>query len=550
MNFNPLVFKQQFPLFDQQENQSLVYLDNAATTQKPQCVIDAISDFYIKSNANAHRSGYRLAQKATNIVESVRKKVAYFINSQQTESIVFTSGATESLNIIANGFKGKLQADDEILITIAEHHANLVPWQVLAKSESANLVFAESYNDLLEKITKATKVVAISAAGNILGERIPDGFIKAIKRRAPDVSVAVDASQLVAHQKIDVNAMGCDFLACSAHKFYGPSGIGILYGRRDLLDHWPPLQFGGEMVKTVDLHSCEYHHSPMRLETGTAPLSAIAGLGACIDFVCKYPRQAIRDYEQGLIELLHNCLDQLRQKYPAITVLTSAKNNVGIAALSVKKPYSIYDLGFWLDENDIAVRVGHHCAQPLWNTKNLDGGLRISLAAYNTEDDINRLIDSIDNFFQHISVNFLTENKSFDQGIFNDDFSKCAYQSLIRIKPWQRRYQQIIEWGKCISFKSAIREQQYSIKACESSLWLAVKQQNERYFFAADSDSAIVKGLLALILCRVQGEHIEAIERIDFKQYFAALQLDKHLSVSRINGLNAVVNTINKIVGH
>jgi len=280
--FDPILFKKQFPLFDHSENHSLVYLDNAATTQKPQCVIDAITDFYSRINANANRSSHRLGRASTNIVNVARDKMAKFIHAKSSDEVVFTSGATESINIIANGLSDIINSDDELVISLSEHHANLVPWQELSKKTGAKLRFVQpDISDIKQVVTCKTKIISVALASNTLGHILDLCEIKELVGNDPNIIFIADASQLVAHQKIDVQSVACDFLVFSAHKHYGPSGVGVLYGKKDMLQSLPPLLFGGEMISNVGRSLSTYKNSPERFEAGTSPLAALSGLVAC-----------------------------------------------------------------------------------------------------------------------------------------------------------------------------------------------------------------------------------------------------------------------------
>ncbi len=541
--FDPIHFKQQFPLFDRPENQSLIYLDNAATTQKPQCVIDAIADFYTTANGNANRSSHRLARAATSIVERTRLQAAKFIGAESQSSIVFTSGATESLNVVANGFRDRLSAADEIIVSTAEHHANLVPWQELCHSSGAKLVFADSdLSNINRLVSKKTRIISITAASNALGSVTDLNAIHQIKSQNPDIIIVIDGSQLMAHKRVDVREWPCDFFVCSAHKFYGPTGIGLLYGRESLLNDLLPLKFGGEMIANVELYKSTYITGPERFEGGTSSLAAIAALSACINFWDKQDREAMSQYESMLTEYLYQKIQKLCDKYSNIHLVTTKENNIGIATL-VSSQYSMADIGFWLDEENIAVRVGDHCAQPLLRSLNANSALRISIAAYNTYEDIDKFVRSVESFLdKHTQLSALP-NKSghgYDVSMFN-------YQELYDIGNWQRRYKKIMQWGNALPSQSQLRTDENIVAGCESLLWLSGDKKDNKYYFRADSDSTIVKGLAGLILCRVNGKTADEIAGINFQQYFIDLKLEKHLSESRLSGVNALLKTIVKI---
>src|SRR5690554_2114543 len=455
MAFDPLRFKAQFPLFAQPENQRLVYFDNAATTQKPQCVIDAISNFYLYSNANAHRSSHRLACKATEIIEGTRKTLAVFLGAEHAQQIVFTSGATASLNLLAYSLCHDLEAGDEIVLSRTEHHANLVPWQIQAQQKKLKLRFLDDQNGIIQSqqatslINDKTRIVALSAASNVLGQINPIEAIAKLmdKKRC---KLVVDGSQIIAHQTLQLDASASDFFVGSAHKFYGPSGVGFVYAKPGLLDALPPWQAGGEMIEHVGLEHSQYSKAPQRFEAGTAPLAAIAGLGAAVRFLQQQDRLGLQAYENTLIHGLHTKLAQL----PFIKLHSQAENNLGIAIISPADNWNIScsDIAQLLDEDDIAVRSGHLCAQPLLAVLEETAVLRISIAAYNSEDDILRLI---------AALQAIKDNTSPNQSIDRDDLSTLAIDDLLQEKGYQQRYKKLMQWAAAISDKPDVRQEQY-----------------------------------------------------------------------------------------
>lgn len=551
--FDPVQFKRHFPLFSQAGNQRLTYLDNAATTQKPQCVIDAITDFYLSKNANANRGSHRLARSATTLLEEVRAKSARFLSADYNDEIVFTSGATESLNLLATGLSHQLSEGDEILLSVAEHHANLVPWQVVAKERGVQLIFtSDDLDDIYEKVTAKTKIVACAGASNILGQINKANIFREIKDRFPTIYLVIDASQIVGKIPVNVKETACDFLVCSPHKFYGPTGIGLLYCKRDCLPNLRLSKFGGEMIKHVALYESSYAEAPYCFEAGTSSLAAIAGLGACIDFINDYFKKDMVSYEEKLIAYLHEKLCLLVKDFSAINVLTKPEGNVGIAAIS-SDAYSMADIGFWLDEQDIAVRVGDHCAQPLLASLNVSSVLRVSVAPYNTFEDIDRLLRCLYDFFSsnreyldEQSENILdANNKASD---YKDEFLLVNHQDLLMLRSWANRYKKILSLGKLVSSKPFLQRNENLVSGCESKLWIEVikntSQENTLFTFVIDSDSMVVKGLAGLILCRVNGKSAIHIKDIDFHTYFSDLGIEKYLSESRFSGMQSLLTYI------
>lgn len=537
--FDPVEFKKQFPIFQHPENQLLVYLDNAATTQKPQCVIDAIVDFYSRVNANANRSSHRLGRAATAIINDAREKTARFVNASVDE-IVFTSGATESINILANGIGESIHHDDEIILSLAEHHANLVPWQELSKKKGAKLIFAQAdCSDLKHLVTNKTKLISVTLASNTLGSLTHLSEIKKIRKKNPNIIYIADASQLAPHRIIDVKDIACDFLFFSAHKMYGPSGLGVLYGAIDMLEKLPPLSFGGEMIDRVERMSSSYVQGPERLEAGTSPLSALSGFVACLNFWNKQDRYKIEKYEQDLTAYLHTQLEKICLIYPGLSLLTKSKNNIGIATL-VSKVYSVADMAIWLDQNDIAVRAGDHCTQLLWRSMEIDGALRISLSAYNTYYDIDFIIENLSSFLEHTD-----EDKAEKKPVC----SEANIDELMVVGHWQKKYKKIMLLGKQYISPKNIRKEEYLISRCESKLWFLATKKEDCWYFSIDSDSSIIKGLAFIVIGKVNGKKAVEIKRFNFLTLFEELGLDKHLSQSRLNGLLAFIDELKNSVG-
>jgi len=552
MSFSAAQFKQQFPLFSQPENRELVYLDNAATTQKPAVVIDAVRDFYLHSNANTHRSSHRLARRATEMVERVRNQAATFLNAGSVREIIFTRGATEGLNLLASSLTEGLAAGDEIVLSTAEHHANLVPWQMAARRHNLTIRYVPDekgipqFARLPEVLSPRTRIVSVTAGSNALGFRSDLELLRRMLR-GRDLRWIVDAAQLAAHQLVDVQAIGCDFLVCSAHKFYGPTGIGLLYGREQWLQQMPPWQGGGEMIADVDLQSSHYAELPHKFEAGTSSLAAIAGLGACIEFLQQQDRVAMAAHEQGLLKSLHGQMAQL----PGIELLSHGENNLGILAFSDSR-FAPVDLMHWLDGKDIAVRVGHHCAQPLVRASGHSATLRASLAAYNTQEDVDRFVSAVAEFVQQLDSEksaAVSEELAITDGWQADDFSALDLDALRSRRGWQERYRLLMQWSKSIAAKPAIRLPENTVKGCESSAWLAHQALHGKHYFALDSDSRVVKGLGAFLLLQLNGKSAEEIRQTDLESVFRELEFEKHLSPSRSNGFYALMQRVKELLG-
>ncbi|CAI1649511.1 cysteine desulfurase SufS [Serratia proteamaculans] len=384
-----------FPLLAREVNgQPLAYLDSAASAQKPQAVIDRELDFYRHGYAAVHRGIHTLSAEATQEMEAVREKVAAFINAGSAEEIVFVKGTTEGINLVANSFgRHFLQPGDSIIITEMEHHANIVPWQMLVQERGLNLrvwpLQPDGTLDLAQLpglIDASTKLLALTQVSNVLGTVNPVQEITA-QAKAAGLKVLIDGAQAVMHQRVDVQALDCDFYVFSGHKLYGPSGIGILYGRQALLQQMPPWEGGGSMIQQVSLtHGTTYAEPPWRFEAGSPNTAGMMGLGAAIDYVNALGLEAIGDYEQSL---MHYALEALQQ-VPMLKIYGPAER-AGVIAFNLGEHHA-YDVGSFLDQYGIAIRTGHHCAMPLMAFYNVPSMCRASLALYNTRDEVDRLV--------------------------------------------------------------------------------------------------------------------------------------------------------------
>ncbi|KAF0813239.1 Cysteine desulfurase [Andreprevotia sp. IGB-42] len=395
MSLNPLVLRADFPLFDHYPD--LVYLDNAATTQKPRQVLDAERHFYETANANVHRSSYRLSGLATDAFEGARNTVARFLNAGSADEIIFTRGATEAINLVANSWgSANLKPGDEILVSGYEHHANIVPWQLIAAQTGAIVraipVFPDGTLDrtsFLSQLQPQVKLVAITHASNAIGTHLPVLELAAAAHVA-GARVLIDGAQAVAHENVDVQALGADFYVFSGHKVYGPTGIGVLYGKAELLADMPPWQGGGDMIDKVSFAGTTFAAPPGRFEAGTPPIAQAVGLAAALDWLSKLDRAALKQHEAHLCALL----DAGLRKIPGVRVLGATTERAPLRSLIFDNAHP-YDVAQFLDGRDIAVRVGKHCAEPLLDALGVNGTLRVSFAAYNTTADVERFLQAL-----------------------------------------------------------------------------------------------------------------------------------------------------------
>ena len=396
-------YKNLFPIF--KNNPDLHYLDSAATSLKPQVVLDKMMDYYINYSANIHRGLYPISERATEEYEKVREKTAKFIGAKKSGEIIFTSGATDSINLVANGWgENNLKEGDEIVVSIAEHHSNFVPWQELAKKRK--LVFQISDLSFSEKITKNTKLLAINHVSNVLGT-IND--IKSIIKKArtinPDICVVVDGAQAVAHISVNVTDLDCDFYCFSGHKMYGPTGVGVLYGKVDRLVQMNPVRFGGGMIKTVDLYNSTWADIPEKFEAGTPPIGEVIGLGVAIDFINEIGMENIMVHEKELIEYLFGKLKGIKWiNILGLQNLAKLSERIGVVSMysNDKRVGTSHDMADILGRKfNVAVRAGHHCAMPLHTKFGIKTGtVRASLGIYNDKNDIDELIKGLKHFYK------------------------------------------------------------------------------------------------------------------------------------------------------
>ena len=387
-----------FPILDTKVyNRRLVYLDNAATTQKPRQVIDALTGYYLTLNSNIHRGAHYLAAEATERYEKVRAQVGQFINARSRSEIVFTRGTTESINLVASSFgRAFLHAGDEVIVSGMEHHSNIVPWQLACELAGARLrVIPFSDEGVLDLEAYATlfnehtKMVACTHVSNTLGTVNPVQKVVEMAH-SHGVPVLIDGAQAVAHMPVDVQQIGCDFYCFSGHKMYAPMGVGVMYGREELLSQLPPYQGGGEMIKDVTFEKTTYNELPFRFEAGTPSVGDVLGLGAAIDFMKQEGVEKIGRHEE---ELMHYATERLLA-IPGIRLFGTAPHKAGVISFLLGDAHP-YDVGTLLDKLGVAVRTGHHCTQPIMDRYGIPGTVRASFACYTTRKDVDALVDAL-----------------------------------------------------------------------------------------------------------------------------------------------------------
>ena len=562
--FDVVDFRAQFPVFNHRPG--LVYLDNAATTQCPQQVIHGITDFLEQGRGNAHRGSHLLGRIATEMIEKTRGLSSEWLDANDSTSIVFTRGTTESLNLLAMTLCINLEKGDEILLSYSEHHANIIPWQIQAAQKGLVLKYVnlegteDDINQIQNKISSKTKIASLSAASNVFGNCIALNDIAKVCRQFNCIFI-VDAAQRLSHHRLSVKNIDCDFLVCSAHKFYGPTGIGILYGKPELFKTLPPWQSGGAMIQEVKLFESSFLPPPQRFEAGTASLESLAGLQACYQFLNSLDFDGMCHHKQQLLSYAHDKLSNCS----SLKILTQPHNNTGIISFTFdqNRHLSEQDLLHWLDEKHIAVRAGQHCAQPLLSYKNLPSVIRTSIAGYNTYQDIDTWFEAIKNFISllektsmdsrfnlqsastgeeqdasHHQTTSSTNQTPPTIDVLKQEIKDLKISQLNQCHSWQQRYKLIMTWGKKIQRKDWIRVNQNLVQGCETPIWCYKEQDsNQAQWFHIDCDSKVLKGLSLLILLHIQGKTHQYVTAFELEKVFQSLSLAKHLSPSRTNGL-------------
>lgn len=387
-----------FPLLKQNSrNRPLVYLDNAATTQKPQSVLDSMNVFYQRNNANVHRAAHEIAARATVQLEEARSSIKQFLNAERDEEIIITKGTTEAINLLANSLGAMLTKKDKVLITMLEHHSNIVPWQMACQRSGAELLAVDidehgnlDWADLQRKLTEDVKIFAFNHVSNALGTVNPvEKMIKAAQQ-AGAITV-VDGAQAALHQPLNLKGLGCDFYIFSGHKLYGPTGIGVLYGKYDLLCEMEPWQGGGEMIESVSISSSTYQKPPHKFEAGTPAIAEIIGLGAAVAYVNSLDRETLNFQEHSLIESTLKALSEI----PRIKLVGEPEERLSVISFNIEGAHP-HDVGQILDQQGVAVRTGHHCTMPLMSRLNIPGTVRASFSFYSNQEDSRRLVESVE----------------------------------------------------------------------------------------------------------------------------------------------------------
>jgi cysteine desulfurase/selenocysteine lyase len=554
-----------FPILRRTVNgHSLVYFDNAATTQKPRGVIEAVDRYYEHYNANIHRAVHLLSQFATREYEEARAKVQRFLNAARIEEIIFTRGTTESINLVAQSYgRANIGAGDEIVLSHMEHHSNIVPWQMLCQEKGAQLKVApiNDHGELLlgefeNLLGPRTKLVTMLHVSNSLGTINPvKRVVEAAHRHG--IPVLIDGAQAVSHMKVDVQDLDCDFYAFSGHKLYGPTGIGVLYGKKEHLNAMPPWQGGGDMIASVTFPKTTYADLPNKFEAGTPDIAGAVGLGAAIDYVELVGLTNLAAHEAAL---LHHATDKLRA-IPGLRIVGDAQHKTAVVSFIIEEPpLSALDVGTRLDLDGIAVRTGHHCCQPVMDRFGIPGTVRASFAMYNTIEEIDVMVATL----RKIVAEAANQKRPVvmpapqTEPVYPKAYASSPEAAADKLATafeildsWPERYQQIIDLGKKLAPMPAdLKTETNRVRGCQSTVHIAARKKpatSDVLEFLADSDADIVRGEIAILQRIYGGQKAGDILAFDVDKFWARLGLDRNLTLGRRNGLAAMVQRVRNL---
>jgi len=567
--FDVAAVRAQFPILSTTTSggKPLVYLDNGATTQKPLAVIEALDRYYRAQNANIHRGVYELSQTATTLYERARLTVQRFINAAHSEEVIFTRGTTESINLVAHSWaRAFLKAGDEVVVSAMEHHSNIVPWQIACEMTGATLrvipiddrgeLLMTEYVRLLA--SGKVKLVAVNHVSNSLGTINPVTEMTALAHRA-GATVLVDGAQWVAHAATDVRAIECDFYAFSGHKLFGPTGTGVLYGRRELLEKMPPYMGGGDMIKSVTFAKTEYADLPNKFEAGTPHIAGAVGLAAAIDFVTSIGFETFAGHEAELLAYATQRLGEI----PGLRIVGTARQKASVISFVMDEPaISSLDLGLGLDAEGVAVRTGHHCCQPVMDRFGIPSTTRISLAMYNTRADVDAAVAAIGKVRERATKR---RSDGATKGAVGDgNLGALKWPSAVAGSPGEAadelaelfealgerdaRNLYILELGeKLLPMPAEFKTEESRVHGCMSTVHLHGRRapgSADRLEFLADSDAHIVRGLIGVLQRLFSGQRAGEILAFDVEGFFGRIGLEQFVTVQRRNGLAGMVKRI------
>jgi cysteine desulfurase/selenocysteine lyase len=559
--FDPLKVRSEFPILQTQVyGKPLVYLDNGATTQKPRQVIDALRGYYDSQNANIHRAVYALSQLATNLYEETRHTIGKFLNASDDREIIYTRGTTESINLVAQSYgRSVLKSGDEVVISAMEHHSNIVPWQMVCQQTGAKLRVipmndsGELLLDEYEKILAGgrAKIVSVVHVSNSLGT-IND--VKGITTlaHAHGAKVLIDGAQWVAHFPTDVREIGCDFYAFSGHKLFAPTGIGALYGRLDLLESMPPYQGGGDMIRSVTFEKTEYADPPSRFEAGTPHIAGVVGLGAAIDYVTRTGLQRSVAYEHELLEYATDRLSEV----PGLRIIGTAREKSAVISFVMEDPpLASHDIGVILDMAGVCIRTGHHCCQPVMDRMGIASTARLSLAMYNTRDDIDACAQAL--WDATGKARQSPKGRPIEQIEYPQASApspQAAADELAEIfellgdDPNAKSLYVMDDLGaKLPNLFELLKKVTPRIEGCMSQVYLVGRRSPKDpqvLELVADADAAIVRGEIAMLLRLFSGQKAGDILAFDTERFFRRIGLEQFISSQRRNGLGGMIQRI------
>ena len=559
MPFDPEIIRADFPILHTNQNgRPLVYLDNGATTQKPRQVIDALRRYYEGENANIHRGVYHLSQIATNLYEETRAKLRKFINAQHDREIIYTRGTTEGINLVASSWgRSRLRAGDEVVISAMEHHSNIVPWQIICEQSGAKLRVipmndrGELLVDEYAKILSGgrVKIVSVVHLSNSLGT-IND--IKQLAKMAHDAGAVImaDGAQWVAHYPTDVRDLNVDFYAFSGHKLFGPTGIGVLYGKEKLLEAMPPYQGGGDMIKSVTFAKTEYADLPNKFEAGTPHIAGAVGLGAAIDFASAVGLANAAAYEQELLAYATQRLAEV----PGLRIIGTAAKKASVISFVMESPaLASHDVGVILDTHNIAVRTGHHCCQPVMERFDISSTARISLAMYNTRGDIDAAVDVLKQAAQTSTPRAQPKEQIEYPKPAAPSPAKAA-EELIEVfeflgdDPNAKSLFVMDDLGsKLPNLFDLLKKVTTRVEGCMSEVYFVGRRSPrdpQVLEFVADADAAIVRGEIALLEKLFSGQKASEILAFDIEDFFKRIGLEQFLTSQRRTGMAGMVRRI------
>ena len=559
--FDPVAVRGDFPILaTRSHGKPLVYLDNGATTQKPRAVIEAISHYYEAQNANVHRGVYELSQVATEAYESARVVVRDFIGAAEAAEIIFTRGTTEGINLVASSWsRAFLKAGDEVIVSAMEHHSNIVPWQMACDAAGARLRVIPMndagelrMDEFAKLLGPRTRMVAVNHLSNSLGTLNPVEEIIAAAH-AVGAKVLVDGAQWVAHFPTDVQSLDADFYCFSGHKLYGPTGIGVLYGKRAILDSMPPYMGGGDMIRSVTFEKTEYAELPNKFEAGTPDMAGAVGLAAAIRYVESVGFERFAPHEGALLEYATEKLSAI----PGLRIIGTAARKAGAISFVMESPsVSPMDIGTRLDAEGVAVRTGHHCCQPVMDRFKIGATTRASFAMYNTFGDIDALVAAVRKVAEG-AIAKVPAVSSVDPAALKfpapaADSPIASADALAEVFEFlgerDARNEYIIDLGgKLPVLPGALKTDAHRVHGCMSTVHLVGKSVGDRLDFLGDADAHIVRGLIAVLQKLFSGQRKSEILAFDVEAFFHRIGLDQFISAQRRNGLGGMVKRIREM---